>query len=154
LTFVPSVLISFAQQAGATIYPWYHDLPIWQVRRTVDGDEQAFRGIQVGFGGLDDWPLPGSEGVDGTRLTLAGWVEPREEPGALNTHILRGSAISPEAVQISLWQIWETITLPDVLKSASAKGRGVRRPIPEWRCSVLYQGKNCWQNAWASSMLA
>jgi hypothetical protein len=25
-------------------------------------------------------------------------------------------------------------------------------PIPEWRCSVLYQGKNRWQKARASSI--
>jgi hypothetical protein len=24
---------------------------------------------------------------------------------------------------------------------------GVSKPMPEWRCSWLYQGKNCWQKA-------
>jgi hypothetical protein len=39
----------------------------------------------------------------------------------------------------------------DLLGPAVVDVGGVWKPIPEWRCSVLYQPKNRVQKPWASS---
>jgi CheY-like chemotaxis protein len=108
---IPGILASFSLAHGLTIFPWYHDLPIWHLTRT-DAQSRLEAGIQVGFGGLRGWPLPGLEQRNSTScLSLAGWISDDQLRNSVAPTVLEGSQLTLTLVLSQLESIWRAVEI-------------------------------------------